>query len=602
MCRILNAKSCFQSRCIFLTISIFTFFLSQPAVSQAAGLNQTTRISGKVISASDSTVLAFAHVVNHTTGKAVVTNASGIFNIPVQNEGDSVTITFLGYMPHNLALIAGKSFYHVALKAHSYELGQVLIIEEGDDRLYQLINDSRKSISDTTARAKGFYELKSFSGENQIEQVEAFYNVTIKGRKVKDLNIKTGRTALKPFKNIYFASLESSKAIVSYDVKSRNRLFPRNPFDMSKNRLKAKYKLSLESAFVTANQDTVYQVSFIPKVEQDERLFYGNAWINTRETALLKINLKIDSTIVHPFLPINEKDDIEYVSYDITNSYVKNGQQYLFSHSHFNYTVMYRNNFSQKNYSINTKAALYAYDFKSLFIEPFFEFPEEYIGDYEKINIIPHDSAFWKYHADYRLEDLSTEKNTGFLEDGRTIHSGSERDLRIIKQMGYFDRVFTRWTPGRFVFQNHTKDLKRFDDFVFIRDQYNIDINLYMDINKYADSLDIYTAALFDPYRSYYNLKMDMNVHCYINMKFDLVEIARRELVGKLPDKRSEIGEITALYTAQTEGLQEVLGEFEKEVERGYNEKGMRKWNEYILDVLGIDNLAVFGITEASKD
>lgn len=589
-----NCNFLFNSRWSFFIACIISILFSQSAFPQHTLLKKTTIITGKVISSIDSTPLAFAHVVNHSTGKAVVTNASGVFKIPVQNEGDSVTISFLGYAPFTLKLIKGKFFFRAVLQPHSYELGQVLIIEEDDDRLYEIINDCRKSKYDTAAQAKGYYELKSFANENQIEQVEAFYNLNIKGRHVKDLNIKTGRTALKPFQNIFFASLESSKAIISYDVKSRDRLFPRNPLDMSKLRLKAKYELSLESAFITGNQDTIYEISFTPKDNTDQRLFYGSAWINTREKALLKINLKIDSTIAHPFLPINEKDEIEHVSYDITNSYIKNGHQYLFSHSHFNYTVTYRNNTSQTTYPINTKATLYAYDFNNLFIEPFFEFPEEHIGDYEKINIIPHDPAFWKYHADYQLEKLSTDDNSAFLADSLTIHSGSERNLRTIKQMGYFNRVFTRWSPGRFVFQNPKKPMNRYDDFLFIADQYNIDIKLFMNLNEYGDSTSVQTAALFDPYRSYYNLKLDINVHCYINMKFDLVEIAHRKLVMEISKNRGDKEQIISIYKTQNKILTEILEDFENETERGCNEKAMEKWNKYIYKALGIDNLEVF--------
>ncbi|MBL0052424.1 MAG: hypothetical protein IPP29_13395 [Bacteroidetes bacterium] len=61
-------------------------------------------------------------------------------------------------------------------------------------------------------------------------------------------------------------------------------------------------------------------------------------------------------------------------------------------------------------------------------------------------------------------------------------------------------------------------------------DMYDLNVKLFVDVNTIADTVNIMTAAVFDPYKSYYKFPVTNASLCFINIYFDLVEIERREL------------------------------------------------------------------------
>jgi hypothetical protein len=132
-------------------------------------------------------------------------------------------------------------------------------------------------------------------------------------------------------------------------------------------------------------------------------------------------------------------------------------------------------------------------------------------------------------------------------------------------------------------------------------EQYNLAVKIYLDINTYQDSTDLVTAAIFDPYDSYYYLPMDKQTHCFVNMYFDLCEIKRRELEEKI--RAENINELQAeeIYDTFMEKMDLDNNAFLKAVQRGTVESEMVRYNDYVYSKLGINNIELFEPFKAAE-
>ncbi len=76
----------------------------------------------------------------------------------------------------------------------------------------------------------------------------------------------------------------------------------------------------------------------------------------------------------------------------------------------------------------------------------------------------------------------------------------------------------------------------------FIEYKYELNAQIYLDINKVKDSTQVVTATYYDSFISFYNLSINNNVHAFINIYFDLVEIERLKLQDQIEksDKKNK--------------------------------------------------------------
>ena len=87
---------------------------------------------------------------------------------------------------------------------------------------------------------------------------------------------------------------------------------------------------------------------------------------------------------------------------------------------------------------------------------------------------------------------------------------------------------------------------------------------------------------------------MDNATQCFINMYFDLAEMERRQFETRLATCNGNREQIELLYEQPVENLSQTERAFQRDVQRGTMQRGMVKWNTYIYNALGIDNLAIF--------
>ncbi|MDD2200496.1 MAG: hypothetical protein PHE08_12285, partial [Bacteroidales bacterium] len=108
------------------------------------------------------------------------------------------------------------------------------------------------------------------------------------------------------------------------------------------------------------------------------------------------------------------------------------------------------------------------------------------------------------------------------------------------------------------------------------------------------DSLVCDTYSVFEEIYSYYKMPVKEYTNPMVNIYFDLCEIKRRELQSILDTSNLSLEDISKLYYKIEEEKEVLSYKFLYETDYGANQDKMEEWNKYVIDNLGIDNLALF--------
>lgn len=553
-------------------------------------------IEGKILDNETKEPIPFANIYNKSSKKGTISNADGYFRILINEVTDTITISFIGYKEQIIKIKADKKNYLIYLEVNILLLNEVTVTPKDNSYLFELVQASKKSISSIERKSKAYYELKSFVDDSQMELVEGYYNIDVKGYTLMNLHLKAGRIALGANRNRFFASLESSRALLMLNLFDRNDYFPINPMELSKSKLRKNYYLDLESKYLDGTNDSIYIIDYKPK-DTSGLFFNGKIWINKTRNHLIKITLNCDNTLKHPFLPLFPYNKISNVSFSITQSFNISNSQVVFNHTDFIYKTDYVSRIGkteEQKYTVLTKAVLYAYDYENSFSLPFFNFKDVNIGDYQKINAMPYNDFFWTYNDEYRLND-SINTNELFFIDSSSLTNKTLFKSNTILKHGLFEHPYISWSRNRIKFREILSDTSVTNATTGFRsDQYKLAVKIYLDINFYRDSTHIITSTIIDPYESFYHLPMNNQTHCFINIYFDLCEIARRELEEKLKAQTNNVYRLKEIYTDFLTQFETKRNEYLKAVDRGTIEKEMIKYNNIVYEILRIDNIELF--------
>lgn len=569
-------------------------FVLAASVFEPLSAQSLREIEGRVWDDATNEGVPFANIYNKTLGKGTISNIDGFFRIQVASVADSVKISSIGYEDQFMRVSGGEQFYTVVLKSNVQMLDDFVVKPRDNSYLATLLRDCRKNNAQKRT-SKAYYELKSYIADQQVELVEGYYNLGINGYKVNDLNMKAGRIALREYGDHFFASLESSKAVLMFDLFGENDYFPASPLELSGSKLRKSFYLTLESQYVN-NGDSIYVIGFRPK-DTTGKFFEGTAWVNQTKKLLVKIDMQCANTGEHPFLPMFPNDTISGVSLHITQTFREMNGASVFNHTDFSYGTTYKSRLRTEDvpeYTVQTKAILYAYDYSRPFTLPEFKFSEPSTGDYRRINALPYNTFFWKFNDEYRLND-SVNSNERFFSDPRSMTSSELFRTNAFTGRALFEHPFVRWSKNRIVLReviaDTTLDARAPG---FKSEQYNLAVKIFLDVNAYAGTLNVLTAAVIDPFETYYRLPMDRQTHCFINMYFDLCEIERRRLEDKLLSEQPAPGSIPAIYSAFSKEFDAMTAAYLNAVQRGTDEKAMTRYNAIVYEKLGIDNLAIY--------
>ncbi|MFZ4402178.1 MAG: carboxypeptidase-like regulatory domain-containing protein [Bacteroidales bacterium] len=588
-----------------------------------------TTINGIVKDLKTKEPLGFCNIAVKGTKKGVITNIEGAFSIILDVSKDVLLISYIGYEKQSIQASKLLQKQEIYLQKKELLLKEV-VIHANDDYLYDIIEKCRKNLMQNKAErtAKLYFALETRSKllsveypidnnwtnleidsallkEKPVELLECYYNAQFKGSRVDELGFKNGRTALASNNN-YFVNMGSSKAICEISLTNDNGMFPEIPLQLNKRGLRKNFFIEL--AYFDGKY---YTIKFHPK--NNKNSFSGEVWIESETYNLLKINLKAENTVIHPFLPEFPRDSIYNVSFDICNTY-KNDDELTFpDHFVFNYSITYRSRkdtifLYRKNLlsEIKSKSIMFFYDYDKPFILPYFEYTDMYFGrdDYQKISFFPYNEAFWNSNNVL----LQTEKQK--QEYGLLSNQGELINYRE----GNYSSSFLAHLPGRdslpghlefyYPFWNSRKRLVpklKSDNFKIyskekinssIRsDLYNLKVQIMLDIVESGDSMLCKSYTIFDSEQTYYHIPLNFYSNAFFNIYFDIWEIERRSMQDKLNVGNLKISQINEIYNNTIENLNTISEKYIKEVNVGENEKMLKKWNDYVFDKLDIDNM-----------
>ncbi|MBK9104690.1 MAG: carboxypeptidase-like regulatory domain-containing protein [Saprospiraceae bacterium] len=552
-------------------------------------------ITGRILNSTTKDPVPYANVYNKTLEKGTISNLDGYFRVPVKDIRDSVMVIYIGYQTQRIAL-GPQDTYTIYLEESVQLLNEIVVRPKDNSYLADLLSRCRNNDSDFRSTAKAYYELKTYKDFHQIELEEGYYNADIQGYALNSLTLKAGRLALQPYENRLFASLESSRAITMMRLMNKSNYFPDNPMNLTKGEIKKHYYLDLDKKYLSNEADSIYVIDYQPK-DTFGLFFSGKIWVNASDNRLIKINLKCPACRRHPFIPLFHTDSIANVSFDITMTFSTQDQEMAFNHIDFTYTVDYKSRTREQqklNYSIQTEAILYVYDFHHTFYIPSLDMRVSELDDYRKLNAMPYNEFFWAYHDEYKLND-NRNSNELYFNDPESITNRSIFTSNVILKSKLFERPFVTWSNDRVFFKEISSDTMKGPSLGEVNaDKYNLEVRHFVDINTYHDSTDVLTATIFDPYESYYHLPIDNKANCFINIYFDLCEIERLKLESDIRAALPNMDRVQEVYNQFEDRLEKQKYEYLKAVDRGINEEEMIKWNTYVKANLDIDNIALF--------
>ena len=377
--------------------------------------------------------------------------------------------------------------------------------------------------------------------------------------------------------------------------------FPGNPFAMKAAELKKKYLIDIVEVLSSDEGDTIWMVSFEPARNQDD-LFSGKAWLLPQKKKLLRIQLLCLNCQTHPFIPLTDADSISSVNISVNRTFKIYESGIMIDHSDFRLDGVYNSRYKSGapyTYPIHTEAILYAYDPSSAFYVPKFEFPDSAISDYSKIFAFPTITSFWAQQKPHQLNDqlMANEK---FLNDSTTLLNGKWTNRGSKGKERIFTTPYTHWSEKRTML-NTDKVIAKTNysiDQQLPEEKYHLEVKIFMDLNRDGETLEVTTATILDPYATFFNFPSDSISNCFINLYFDLCESYRRKFQSQVAGKSLKEKQTEIQFAAFTEELRQVQKTFLKETVRGTRHEGLLKWNDIILQELGIDNMKLFNVSK----
>ena len=571
----------------FLCLILLLFWSN----GQSQNLIQADSItfSASIFDSENKEVLPYCTIYNQTKEQGTISNLNGEFTLKNNSLDDYITISFLGYKRKTFNLSSEK-IKVIYLKPSNELLNSVTVLAD-NNFLYDIILSCKTKKNNAIKTAKTYYALKSSINEEQVELVESYYNGHYSNNNLFQLDLKNGRIALLDLNNHFFVSTESSRTFYMHKLNDNNKYFPISPFQFNKKKLKKNYTLSLVSKFKDENLNTIYSIKFI-KRKKDIDAFDGTVWIDSLNRNIIKVNLTIENTKSHPFLNYGNIDSLSNINLNLTKEFAIINNESFIKSIDFDYSIDYITK-NDSMFTVNTNAIIYAYNYTKPFILPKFSFYNNSYEDYRKINALPYNSFFWDNYCEFNSSEF-VNQNKKFVNERSVITSEKLFLNNSYFEKGIFESPYIFWSKNRIMFKEEI--IK--EEYLTGKtpsERYYLEAQLFLDINLINDSLDIITATIFDPTSSFYYYQMTNQGLAFINMYFDLVEIYRIKLEREIKNLQ-EPDSIMNTYSKITTELKNTSDTYFREVQHGTEMNKMHKWNNYILNNLGINNFTYFSI------
>jgi len=569
-----------------------------------------TSVKNIIIDAETKKAIAYCNIFNRSTNNGVISNAEGRFFIEIESLDDIISISFIGYATRNIQAKRIINWNSVSLKKKQYQLKEVEIHSD-NDYLYDIMVDCRKALKKMNNKqvSKSFFILNTSSNQQPLELLECYYNARQTSGKLDDLYLKNGRFALQPSNNRFFLNHNTSQVFNRLNFIKRSDILPDVILQYGKNGMKKRFDVSLDYS----NAD-LYKISFWPKNNKTNS-FHGEIWIDKHSSLIKKIHLNAQNISKHPFIAFAD-DSIANVSLNTTYTFRQNDSIFAIEHIIFDMNFTYysitgstllSNKLPDLVREITISSVLFFYDFNNPFILPYLEYDNLYT-DYRKISIIPYNKNFWSSRKLLLTNEQKKQAEILNKEGVLVNYDTGNYGINFMKDEFKSEKKYYKgfYEHPSYLFWSSTVRVVLKKDIIIKQsnqaysysgipnDMYDFKVQILLDINSNDSKFDCKSYTIFDLTKTFYWLKTNEYSNAFVNIYFDLCEIERRKMENKLLKYNKSLRQIDSIYSNTLLNIENVTHKYKKEVQRGNNVKDLKKWNDYVLDELGIDNIKLF--------
>lgn len=545
-------------------------------------------MSGVVIDSETKIPIPYAYVYTNSSTCGTVTNESGYYelNCPAT---DSIVISHLGYRTLKIPFQNNQEGLTMSLVEDPYIAASITIVAD-DSYLYELIEKAKKSLKTENDRciSKAYFYVNSSYNDQPIESTESFYNATFSNTGIERLTFKNGQSYLAMTEdNGYYINLDLSRAMMEINLTKNMRVFPYNPFQLSKRKLKKKYVLSLDHKTKAHTK-----IEFTPR-KASSKYFSGSITIDNENFAVLEVMLNNKGAKSDVFKGIGDTY-IKAIDYSIKYSYYKDDRSTTLNNILLSYQANIANS-QGSNYGVKTESFVHLYDRYSPFIAPYINYPAK-VEDY-RLFTLPPDTVIWAELVRQNGVKLSLDQ---INKRNMVIAHGNNFNNIFYQGNPLFARNYQHWSADNRLLIKTSKPSVPFGGVFnnnFLSDELNIKTILYLDIIPSEYGFVFETSAILDVYNSFNYLENTPEVLAYVNIYFDLVEMYRRELENKLNKGLKTKKELENLYADIKSRMEKDQYEYMRAAFVGKNLMELSKWNYRVKEALGIDNMKLFDLS-----
>lgn len=234
------------------------------------------------------------------------------------------------------------------------------------------------------------------------------------------------------------------------------------------------------------------------------------------------------------------------------------------------------------------------------FFSPRVEYSRQY-GDYRKLAFFPYDTLFWKHAPQVPLTDRQRRQMAALGMEENRIDYGKlvdtlERQAKVVVQRAGLDSRNIFWSPRWRYVHDRAEPKEETRGPAFSRQGSTPVVRVFLDAFPIGDSLAFNSATFLDVYETKLSVEPSKEFNAAVNMYFDLCELARREMMVELRAGPDDIDFVNRTYDKRQSALDQLARRFFRKVRDGKDQKNMERYNQIILDGLGINNLELFKV------
>ncbi len=565
----------------YLTLILFFTLSTSYCFAQQA-------ISGIILDNETQLPLSYAHIVVKGKNKGAISNEDGAFNI-LCSTNDTLIISFLSYKTQEIPSSYFLKQEKIYLQPVSNDLKTVEILGDTDFLIELLMKAKRKMLASMNYKSKTYFSLETNIDNTPTELLECYYNAEIRPTGFGDLKLKNGRIGICPFGDMNFVSLSTTNVVSDYNFLQRgeNRL-PKNPLHFNKSNIKSKFDHHISSL-----RGDVYTIEFTPK-DKFADLFSASIQIDEREERILSIKVFGADIKKHPLSPINNFDFLVDLNFEISYSF-ENSQRNILEKLEFKYDYNYGKNIQNttKDYPVETSGVFLFYDTFELFQLPYYSSSDNIINDYAKIVTRPYNDFFWNNNVAVLPNKRQLNSKKFFKKNGILINFNE-----LEYQNELFENRVLPWSTNRILLEDlNTEDdyyvdtdLLIYHDPYVTNEFYNFSTQIYLDRNESNGIVEYLAESQINLGESFYYLDETWATECFLNIYFDLVEIAKRKLLQVLHSQEWSREQVDSIFNDTKESLKKDLKMYLRKVNRGKNEDALVKYIEKVKEALQVDN------------